>query len=61
MTNCGAAGVVSVTTMYSRLLSRPRVQQAVRIQQRTVRANTGLDDARVYRELGAILAASINA
>jgi len=47
MTNCGAAGVVSVTTMYSRILSRPRVQQAVRIQQRTVRANTGLDDARV--------------
>jgi len=33
----------------------------VRIQQRTVRANTGLDDASAYRELAAILTAGMNA
>ena len=33
----------------------------VRIQQRTVRAQTGLDDASAYRELAAILTAGINA
>lgn len=33
----------------------------VRIQQRTVRANTGLDDASAYRELAAILTAGISA
>jgi len=33
----------------------------VRIQQRTVRANTGLDDASAYRELAAILTAGIHA
>jgi AcrR family transcriptional regulator len=33
----------------------------VRIQQRTVRAHTGLDDASAYRELAAILTAGINA
>ena len=33
----------------------------VRIQQRAVRANTGLDDASAYRELAAILTAGISA
>jgi AcrR family transcriptional regulator len=33
----------------------------VRIQQRRVRANTGLDDASAYRELAAILTAGMNA
>jgi hypothetical protein len=33
----------------------------VRIQQRAVRAHTGLDDASAYRELAAILTAGINA
>ncbi|MBI3217023.1 MAG: TetR/AcrR family transcriptional regulator [Mycobacterium sp.] len=33
----------------------------VRIQQRTVRVNTGLDDASAYRELAAILTAGISA
>ncbi len=33
----------------------------VRIQQRTVRENTGLDDADAYRELAAILTAGIDA
>lgn len=33
----------------------------VRIQQRRVRASTGLDDASAYRELAAILTAGINA
>lgn len=33
----------------------------VRIQQRTVRASTGLDDASAYRELAAILTAGISA
>ncbi|BBY73254.1 TetR family transcriptional regulator [Mycolicibacterium parafortuitum] len=33
----------------------------VRIQQRTVRANTGLDDADAYRELAAILTGGIQA
>lgn len=33
----------------------------VRIQQRRVRTNTGLDDASAYRELAAILTAGINA
>jgi AcrR family transcriptional regulator len=33
----------------------------VRIQQRAVRASTGLDDAHAYRELAAILTAGINA
>ena len=33
----------------------------VRIQQRTVRANTGLDDASAYRELAAILTAGMTA
>lgn len=33
----------------------------VRIQQRKVRASTGLDDASAYRELAAILTAGINA
>lgn len=33
----------------------------VRIQQRVVRENTGLDDARAYRELAAILTAGIEA
>lgn len=33
----------------------------VRIQQRTVRANTGLDDASAYRELAAILTAGLSA
>lgn len=33
----------------------------VRIQQRVVRDNTGLDDARAYRELAAILTAGIEA
>lgn len=33
----------------------------VRIQQGTVRANTGLDDAAAYRELASILTAAISA
>jgi AcrR family transcriptional regulator len=33
----------------------------VRIQQRTVRRNTGLDDAGAYRELAAVLTTGINA
>ncbi|MDZ7886989.1 MAG: TetR/AcrR family transcriptional regulator [Mycobacterium sp.] len=33
----------------------------VRIQQRTVRANTGLDDASAYRELAAILTTGLSA
>lgn len=37
------------------------VTMMVRIQQRRVRENTGLDDASAYRELAAILTAGINA